>query len=258
LGDSSALQFSTGTNVMTVTGNIQLNGTSGVGSLTGNGSISMTGNVSGANLEAVSGGLIKTTGNANVGNLNATSGIYGTIQTASQTNITSVGTLGTLTVSGKSNLNAIGNVYISGGMAGQVITTDGAGNLSFSTNDSTQIVNGTSNVSIPTTDGNVLIVSGGTTVIEVAGLGANITGYVDVTGDINANNITANLTLTVDGVADAIDATTGSIHTEGGISAKGNIYAGHSVGFANNNGGTTSKAYIQYNSTADSLDFIFN
>jgi hypothetical protein len=36
-----------------------------------------------------------------------------------------------LTVTGSSNLGNIGNITITGGTSGQVVTTDGAGNLSF-------------------------------------------------------------------------------------------------------------------------------
>ena len=256
LTDSSNLTFDG--NVMTVTGNIQLNGTSGVGSLTGNGSMTMTGNVSGANLEAVSGGLIKTTGNANVGNLNATN-VFATIQTASQPNITSLGTLTGLTVNGTSNLTAVGNVIITGGTTGQYLrATNGTGGLEYASIDASAMANGTSNVSIPTVNGNILLVRGGNTVVTITGTGANVTGYIDVTGNISGNNIAAANVITASANTDSTSSITGTIKVTGGIGATGNIYTGHSIGFANNNGGTASKAYIQYNTTADSLDFIFN
>jgi hypothetical protein len=219
--------------------------------------LTASGNLSAGNIEAVGGGLIKTSGDANVGNLNATY-ISGTLTTAAQPNVTSLGTLTGLTVNGTTDLSAIGNVKISGGTPGQIIQTDGAGNLSFATNDSSQIVNGTSNVSIPVADGNINMVRGGSTVVVVTGTGANVTGYVDVTGDINGNNITAGNIITASGIVDATTSDTGTIKTTGGIAAQGNIYTGHSVGFADNNGGTASKAYIQFNSTSNSLDFIFN
>lgn len=38
-----------------------------------------------------------------------------------------------LTVSGKTDLGPVGNVAITGGTSGQVLTTDGSGNLSFTT-----------------------------------------------------------------------------------------------------------------------------
>lgn len=40
---------------------------------------------------------------------------------------------GNLTITGTTNLGAIANITISGGSAGQSIVTDGAGNLSFAT-----------------------------------------------------------------------------------------------------------------------------
>lgn len=257
LGDSDNFKFDTSTNVMTVTGNIQLNGTAGEGSLNGNGSISMTGNITGARLEATGGGLILTTGNANVGNLNATY-IAGTLTTAAQPNITSVGNLTALTVTGLTTLDTLANVKISGGANGQIISTDGAGNLSFISNDSGKIVNGSSNVSIPTLDGNIIMVSGGTTVLTVTGVGANITGTLDVTGNISGNHISAANTITASANTDSTSSITGTIKVTGGMAATGNIYTGKAVGFANNNGGTASKAYIQFNDIANSLDFIFN
>ncbi len=102
------------------------------------------------------------------------------------------------------------------------------------------------------------MVQGGTTVLTVTGVGANITGSIDVTGNISGNHITAGNTITASANTDSTSSITGTIKVTGGMAATGNIYTGKSVGFANNNGGTTSKAYIQFNDTANSLDFIFN
>ena len=69
----------------------------------------------------------------------------GTVTNATQSNITSVGTLTSLTVSGnitstgrlivngKANISSIGNVYLPGGTSGDVIKTDGTGNLAWYT-----------------------------------------------------------------------------------------------------------------------------
>jgi hypothetical protein len=57
----------------------------------------------------------------------------GTVTTAAQPNITSVGTLTSLTINGNATLGTVANVHISGGSTGQFISTDGAGNLSFTT-----------------------------------------------------------------------------------------------------------------------------
>jgi hypothetical protein len=102
------------------------------------------------------------------------------------------------------------------------------------------------------------MVSGGTTVVQITGTGANVTGYITATGNIQGQNITATANLVVEGTTDATDAATGAITTAGGISAEGNIYAGKAVGFAVGAGNTDSAAYIQFNSTSGSLDFIFN
>jgi len=99
-------------------------------------------NIQGANVSgAVSLATYATTANsvagANVSGTVAnatyatTSGTSGTVTTAAQPNITSTGTLTTLTVSGNTDLGAVGNVKITGGNSTQVLSTDGAGNLSW-------------------------------------------------------------------------------------------------------------------------------
>ena len=121
--------------------------TANTGVFTGNGSA----------LTALNGSNI-TTGTvaaARVATLNQnTTGSAATVTTAAQPNITSVGTLSSLAVTGNvvagnlyansgtlgvailnvsgiSNLNAVGNVRISGGNANQILKTDGAGNLTW-------------------------------------------------------------------------------------------------------------------------------
>jgi hypothetical protein len=69
---------------------------------------------------------------------------------------------------------------------------------------------------------------------------------------------TSNNYITASGTTDATSAITGAITTPGGISAQGNVYAGKAVGFAHGSGNTDSAAYIQFNASANSLDFIFN
>ena len=78
---------------------------------------------------------------------------------------------------------------------------------------------------------------------------------VTLTGIKNSAAVLNNATAVQPGGTSSI---TGALKVTGGIAATGNIYTGKSVGFANNNGGTASKAYIQFNDTANSLDFIFN
>lgn len=67
-------------------------------------------------------------------------------------------TTNNFTTTGVSNLNNISNVLIYGGSSGQVITTDGNGNLTWSaTGSPSSISNGNSNVSVPSVNGNVYI-----------------------------------------------------------------------------------------------------
>jgi hypothetical protein len=119
------------------------NGTSNVNipAVDGNVSISSAGN---ANIVVVTGtganitGTLSVSGNSNVGNIGATGGVFttidGSLTTNAQPNITSVGTLSSLSVSGN----------ITGG------------------NIIGPLANGNSNVNIATANGNVSITSDGT------------------------------------------------------------------------------------------------
>ena len=155
--------------------------------------------------------VTSTTQVANLNVANAgyadSAGTAGTVTASSQPNITSVGTLAGVTVtananvanlnvSGKSNLNAVGNVTITGGSSGQFLQTDGAGNLSFASftiEAGSSIVNGNSNVVVAANSNVGISIRGVANVVVVSNLGANISGYLDVSGNIsNANVILAN------------------------------------------------------------------
>jgi hypothetical protein len=64
-------------------------------------------------------------------------GAANTVINNSQPNITSVGNLTSLSVAGVTNLGNVGNVRIFGGQSGQVLTTDGLGNLSWANQSAT-------------------------------------------------------------------------------------------------------------------------
>jgi len=84
---------------------------------------------------------VEATGNVSGGNLVSANYFTGTLTTAAQPNITSIGTLsnlignGTVNFTSASNvsLGAVGNVKLSGGSSGQYLKTDGTGNLSWAT-----------------------------------------------------------------------------------------------------------------------------
>lgn len=118
--------------------------------------------------------------------------VTGNLITQSQPNITSVGTLTTLSVSNWANISGEANVNTlkasglsyptTDGSAGQFLRTNGSGVLSWQTVSTSSIENGTSNVNVQN-DSNVQIVVGGTSVANITQTGANITGTLEVTGN---------------------------------------------------------------------------
>ena len=167
--------------------------------------------VGNANIDASSGNLF--TGNANLGNLavaNFFSGngaslssiaganvtgqvgnalISGTVYTNAQPNITSLGTLSGLTVNGVTSLGGNGNVIITGGTNGQFLQTNGSGNLSWVTVGTSGISNGTSSVSVPVVNGNIIANVDGNSTLVLTSTGANITGYANISGNANVGNL---------------------------------------------------------------------
>jgi hypothetical protein len=194
------------------TGNILLDGITG--NITANNA--NLGNTLTANFFVGSGNNLSNIAGANVSGQVGNALVSGTVYTNAQPNITSVGTLtsltvtgnvtggnlittgaanvGTLAVTGTSNLGNVGNVIITGGTANYVLQTNGSGNLSWvvqaGSSAASNIANGTSNVNIPTVNGNVNITSAGNTTMVITGTGANIAGNLDVTGNLTAGNIT--------------------------------------------------------------------
>jgi hypothetical protein len=186
----------------------------------GNVTISAAGN---ANILTVTGtgvnvaGTLNATGNANVGNLGATgvvaTTLSGSLTTAAQPNITSVGTLTSLTVSGNATVgNLIGPV-----------------------------ANGNSNVNIPAANGNVNIsAAGNANVFVVTGTGANVAGTLNATGNITGANanlgnlVTANFFTGV--LTTAAQPNITSIGILSSLSVTGNVSAGNLLGvLANGN-----------------------
>jgi hypothetical protein len=92
------------------------------------GGITAIGNISGGNL--VTGGALSVTGNANVGNIGGTAGVFttvaGSLTTAAQPNITSVGTLSTISVTGNAN---VGNIGATAGVFTATISVTGNANI---------------------------------------------------------------------------------------------------------------------------------
>jgi hypothetical protein len=110
------------------------------------------------------------------------------VTNAAQPNITSTGTLTSLTVSGNVNLGSVNNLTITGGTSGQVLSTDGNGVLSW-VNDANSSYG----------DGNVvtLLSAFGSNTITTTGLvtgdggGLSNVPYANVTGTPTLGNVSA-------------------------------------------------------------------
>lgn len=202
-GNSSNVLYGNGvfSTAATGTGSSISNGTSNVSIavVDGNVTTSVAGN---ANIVVVTGtginvsGTFNTTGNANVGNLSIGSGAGGSVTGA----------------------NSITANYFVGN--GSMLT-----GISVNT-----IINGTSNIEIPTVNGNVVATANGNSTLTVTETGANITGYANITGNLlvesaanvslgNISNLhidggTANQIVSTDG-AGTLSFKTGSITVVG-------------------------------------------
>jgi hypothetical protein len=147
--------------------------------------------------------------NANIGSLSTLTNV----NTASLS-VTSTATLGNLSITGSANLGTVGNVKIAGGSTGQVLTTDGAGTLSWTIPPSSY---SNSNVAsyLPTYTGNLK--GGNLSVSGTSGLGV-----------VNISGIT-----TISNAAPSFNPISGALKVSGGIGAQGNIHANgeiHSIG----------------------------
>jgi hypothetical protein len=161
--------------------------------------------------------ILRVNGNANIGNLNAATlvsaslfssniangtpplsvqsstqvpNLYATyaniVTNSAQPNITSVGTLSLLNVTG--NITA-GNLYANSGVVkAQYLIGDGSNITNVSIAAGSYIVNGTSNASLDASGNFNVTVAGVANVLRVTSAGAIVTGYV------NANTISGNLT----------------------------------------------------------------
>jgi hypothetical protein len=176
-------------------GNSISNGNSNVNIGTANSNVTISVNntsnvvVIGNTVVAISGNLTST--NANLGNLITSNYFAGVLTTSSQPNVTSVGTLTSLTVtgnitSGNANLgNAVTSNYFIGN--GSLLTGISGGGSSSS------ISNGTSNISIGTSGGNIaLSVSGTGNVLVISTNSANVTGNANISGNVNASYFIGN------------------------------------------------------------------
>jgi len=174
-----------------------------------------------ATLYAGSGANLTNIAGANVTGAVSSATTAATVTTAAQPNITSVGTLANLNVSGNvsftgSNvsLGSNANVRITGGSSGQILSTDGSGNLSW-------VPTGTATTAATvTTNAQPNITSVGTlTSLSVSGniSGANLTGNHFGNGASLSSITGANVTGTVANATTVTGATQNNITTLGAL-----------------------------------------
>jgi hypothetical protein len=176
------------TNFANIVGNLSLGGNL---SLAGNvtSALNVTGNVTGGNL--LTGGLISATGNVTGGNV---------------------------TTGGQ--VSAIGNITAN---TGAFFIGNGSQLTGVAATSATRIVNGTSNVDIPTANGNVTVGVGGTNdVVVIASTGEYVTGVVSATGNVTGGNVTTGGLVSATG-----NVAGGNLTTGGLVSATGNVIGGN-------------------------------
>jgi len=157
-----------------------------------NGNITFNGSLTGTGV----GSNITITGNVNAGNYIEANLLVGSLTTSAQPNITSIGTLTGLNVNGTSNLGNAGNVKITGGTNGYVLSTDGTGNLSWVAQSNGGGGNGTpggSNTQIQFNNSGTFGGSAQLTFNDVTNQ-LTLVGNATITGNVVTNTITSLVT----------------------------------------------------------------
>lgn len=229
---NSGLQLFTSTDTATVTavtidslGNVGIGNTSPAHKLSVTGTVNVSGNANVGNLGATAGTF---TGNVSVGNLSGTL-ITGTLTTAAQPNVTSVGTLTSLTVSGNANVGNIGTgrVIATGNISGtQLISNIATGTAPVVVTSTTRVAN--LNVSYANV-ADFINITTQTTGDAYLLLGNALTGNVTETANAAfvANVTTGTLYATVfDGTLNSSVITTGGNTTSGSITGNWTLTAG--------------------------------
>jgi len=171
--DSGSFGGNVGFTFNKITGNLNV-----PGNIIGNVSNANYANFAGSALTADTAIYATNAGNANIANVaNAVAGanVTGIVANANYSAYAGNANFSTYTTTAN-GLNAnISNVHISGGSNGYVLQTDGTGNLNWTNSISSQISNGTSNVTIPVANGNIYM--------YVNGFGNGVGGGAIITSD---------------------------------------------------------------------------
>jgi hypothetical protein len=180
---------------LTVVGNVNagnVNGAfygsgAGLTGVAGSGISGAVANATYSNAAGLASSVLGINVNGQVGSAN-TAVFAGTVTANAQPNITSTGTLTGLTVNGLTALGAAGNITILGGTTGQVLSTDGSGNLSWAVGGggTATSIDG-ANVTGTVANATYAISSGSTssvTVANVSGLQTILAGKAALPGSV--------------------------------------------------------------------------
>lgn len=190
--------------------------------------------------------------------------VSGTTTVSGNANVGNLGTAGQIAATGNvtgGNIIAANNVSATGNVSGTFLFGDGGflSNITAISNVAvSQIANGSSVLAVSSAGGNINITVGGVGTATVTDSGANISGYLDATGNITggniisagslsaasatvsgnsaANNISTSNNLHVQGSTSSISTSTGALRVDGGAGILGTL----NVGGNTNVGGSLS------------------
>jgi hypothetical protein len=178
--------------------------------------VNVAGNVVGGNILTT--GLISATGNLTAGNVGTDGNVYGNNLYGTGI-VSATGNVVGGNIQTVGQVSATGNISTSSFYFGNGFYMSGVANA----DTASKLVNGTSNVNIPTPNGNVTIGVGGTgNVLVVATTGSYVTGVISASGTITGGNVDTAGTISATGTV-----TGGNLATGGTISATGNATAGN-------------------------------
>jgi len=254
-GADSDFTYNKTTNALTVAGNVT------GGNLTTGAQVVATGNVTGGNLNT--GAQVIATGNITGGNVAGTRGLFtniaGTLETAAQTNITSLGTLSAVTVTANitggnlitgaqvvatgnvtggnlitgaqviatgnvtgGNINTGAQVVATGNVTGGNINTGGNVTGNYIKGDGSLLTNVVSSVSPAGLTTQVQFNDGGTTGADAGLTYAKATDALTATGNITGGNLTTGAQVVATG-----NITGGNLITGAQVVATGNVTGGN-------------------------------
>ena len=261
--------------------------TPNIGEATGT-SLTATGNVAGGNLTTA--GVVSATGNITGGNVAGTTGTFtdvaGSLTTAAQPNVTSLGTLTSLAVTGNTNSGNLvtgGVVDATGNVAGGNLTSGGVvevtGNVIGGNLTTAGVVAATGNVSggnlttagIVSATGNIDSTSGifngdgfGLSNIPAANItGLSLSGIANGTSNVDIATADGNISMAVNGTGDVVVVSDGGIEVTGtaGISstvtapaftANTGLFTGDGGGLSNVAGGNVT-GEVAFAATANAV-----